>query len=152
MLLKLCISQVHGGLVTLRSYSELIQRSTFEERYQYLALRGVVGDTTFGSDRYINQAFYRSVQWRRIRNYVIDRDNGCDLGIDGYEIHARLAIHHMNPMTANHIRHRDESILDPEFLITVTHTTHNAIHYGDEKQLPRQFIQRAPGDTLLWRR
>ncbi len=134
----------------MKSYSELIRLHTFEDRYRYLALRGVVGDSTFGFDRYMNQQFYTSTQWRQIRHYVIARDEGCDLGISGYEIFNRLVIHHMNPMTSENIAHGDEDILDPEFLITTTHRTHNAIHYGDEKLLPRPLVERRRGDTKLW--
>lgn len=133
-----------------RSYTQLSRLHTFEERYRYLALRGVVGSATFGFDRYINQQFYTSRQWRQVRHYVITRDNGSDLGVDGYEIHSRLVIHHMNPMTAEDISHGDADILDPEFLITTTHQTHNAIHYGDERQLPRPLTERRRGDTKLW--
>jgi hypothetical protein len=124
--------------------------NTIEERFRYLSLRGVVGDMTFGFDRYLNQQFYRSKQWRDIRNHIIVRDNGCDLGVEDYEIHDRIYIHHMNPMTVNDIVDDDPSILDPEFLIAVTHRTHNAIHYGDESLLPRQLVERRPGDTKLW--
>jgi hypothetical protein len=123
---------------------------TFEDRYRYLALKGVVGDSTFGFDRYINQQFYTSTQWRQLRHHVIARDNGSDLGVEGYEIFNRIVIHHMNPMTADDIAHGDEDILDPEFLITTTPRTHNAIHYGDEKLLPRPLVARSPGDTKLW--
>lgn len=133
-----------------RRYSELRRLETLEERYKYLALHGQVGDITFGFDRYLNQAFYRSTEWRNIRNYVIVRDNGCDLGIDGYEIHDKIYIHHMNPMNVADIVEGDPSILDPEFLIAVTHRTHNAIHYGDEGLLPRKLVERRPGDTKLW--
>lgn len=107
---------------------------------------------TFGFDRWVNQRFYRSTEWKQIRHAVIVRDNGCDLGIDGYDIHSRLVIHHMNPMVAGDIIHGDESILDPEYLITTTHNTHNAIHYGDERLLPRPLVERRPGDTQLWTR
>lgn len=134
----------------IRSYTELAKLKTFEERFHYLRLNGRVGDPTFGYDRWINQQFYTSAQWKNIRHYVINRDEGCDLGIEGYEIHARPVIHHMNPMTVEDIKHHDESILDPEFLIMTSHTTHNAIHYGDERQLPRLFVERKPGDTKLW--
>jgi hypothetical protein len=123
---------------------------TFEERYRYLALRGQVGEATFGFDRYINQQFYTSREWRQIRHYVISRDNASDLGVEGYDIHSKLVIHHMNPMSANDIIHGDDDILDPEFLITTTHRTHNAIHYGDESQLPRPLVERRRGDTKLW--
>jgi hypothetical protein len=134
----------------IRTYSELSRLDTFEERYRYLALRGNVGASTFGFDRYMNQMFYRSTQWRQIRHHVIARDNGCDLGIDGYDIHDRIYIHHMNPMTVEDISHGDDDILDPEYLITTTHRTHNAIHYGDETLLPRRLVERRPGDTRLW--
>lgn len=133
-----------------RSYSELRRISDFEDRFRYLSLRGRVGEATFGYDRYVNQQFYTSTQWRQVRHYVIARDNGCDLGIEGYDIHSKLVIHHMNPMSVADIAHGDESILDPEFLITTTHQTHNAIHYGDERQLPRPFTERKRGDTKLW--
>lgn len=134
----------------IRTYSELSFIDTFEDRYRYLALRGSVGEATFGFDRWINQEFYRSRQWKDIRHHVIARDNGCDLGIEGYEIHSGLYIHHMNPLRAEDIVNADESILDPEFLISTTHRTHNAIHYGDERQLPRPFVPRNKGDTKLW--
>lgn len=134
----------------IRSYSELRRIETFEERYRYLALRGTVGSSTFGFDRYINQQFYTSTQWRHVRHHIITRDNGSDLGVEGYEIFNRLVIHHMNPLSADDISHGDESILDPEFLITTTHRTHNAIHYGDEKLLPRPLVDRHRGDTKLW--
>lgn len=133
-----------------RSYSGLRRFDTFEDRYEYLALHGSVGRATFGFDRHINQLFYTSRQWRQVRHHVIARDLGCDLGIDGYEIHDRPLIHHMNPITADDIRHGDDSILDPEFLVMTTHNTHNAIHYGDKSLLPRRHIERRPGDTRLW--
>lgn len=134
----------------IRTYSELRRFSTLRARYNYLALRGVVGESTFGFDRYINQMFYQSAQWRQIRHEVIVRDEGCDLGIEGYEIHSRLVIHHLNPMKRIDITSGGSGILDPEFLITTTHQTHNAIHYGDEKLLPRLLAVRRPGDTKLW--
>lgn len=136
--------------MTLRCYADLRPIPTFLDRFRYLALRGSVGVATFGYDRYINQGFYTSREWKRIRNYVIDRDNGCDLGVEGHEIHAKLLIHHMNPMSVSDIVHGEDDILDPEFLITTTHQTHNAIHYGDERQLPRPFVERSRGDTKLW--
>lgn len=135
----------------IRTYFELSRFSTFEERFAYLKLGGVVGAETFGFDRYLNQEFYKSVLWRRARDYVIARDYGCDLGIEGYEIHDRVYVHHMNPMTPDDIKHSNLDIVDPEFLITVTHNTHNAIHYGDERLIRRgQLIVRRPGDTRLW--
>lgn len=133
-----------------RTYSELVRLDTFEERYHYLALKGRVGESTFGFDRHINQRFYTSRQWRQLRHEVIARDLGCDLGIEGYEIFSGLYIHHMNPMSVRDIVHGDERILDPEFLITTTHKTHNAIHYGDERLLARPLAERRPGDTTLW--
>lgn len=134
----------------IRKYSELNRLDTFLDRYKYLAMHGSVGESTFGYDRYINQQFYTSRQWRQLRHYVITRDNGCDLGIDGYEIHGGLLVHHMNPMNAKDIAHGDSNILDPEFMITTTHRTHNAIHYGDEKLLPKLHVERSRGDTRLW--
>jgi len=134
----------------IRSYRELRRLETLEERFKYLSLRGTVGHSTFGFDRWINQAFYTSREWRNLRHEIIVRDEGCDLGIPGHEIHERLAIHHMNPMTAEQIEQGDEDILNPDFLITVSHRTHNAIHYGDEGLLPRPLIERTSGDTKLW--
>ena len=130
-----------------RSYSELIQLDTFDERFRYLALRGRVGDETFGHERRLNQEFYHSVQWRRVRREVLLRDNNCDLGIDGYDIPSGLHIHHMNPVTIDDLLEGNPEVLDPEFLISTTQQTHNAIHYGDERQLPRSFTERKPGDT-----
>lgn len=134
----------------IRSYSELRQLATFKERFEYLKLGGRVGESTFGYDRYMNQQFYSSTEWRQVRVHVIARDNGCDLGLEGHEIHQGLYIHHMNPMTPDQIVHGDPDILDPRFMITVTHQTHNAIHYGDESLLPRPFVERRAGDTKLW--
>lgn len=136
--------------MTIRSYSELIQFQSIEERFRYLALRSGVGDSTFGFERYINQQFYRSREWKQIRHHVIARDLARDLAVEGYEIHGRLVIHHMNPMGVEEIVGGDSSILDPEFLITTAHQTHNAIHYGDETLLPHPVITRSPGDTKLW--
>ncbi len=135
----------------IRSYRELRRIATFEERYDYLALQGRVGNETFGFERYVNQTFYRSAEWREVRFHVIARDNGCDLGIEGHEIHDRIYIHHMNPMTLEEIQHGDSAILNPDFLITTTHRTHNAIHYGDRDTLPRPVVERRPGDPRLWR-
>lgn len=136
--------------MTTRTYSELIRFQTFEERFRYLALSGDVGHVTFGYDRWANQRFYASREWKLIRQDVIARDLGCDLGAEGYEIHGRIVIHHMNPMALEDIAEGNNSILDPEFLITTTHDTHNAIHYGDERQLPKPIVERRPGDTKLW--
>lgn len=133
-----------------RSYSELSTIETFEERYRYLALQGIVGMSTFGYDRYMNQQFYASSEWRRVRQMVILRDNACDLGIEGRELYGRIYIHHMNPMIVEDIKHSRSEILDAEFLISVSHRTHNAIHYGDENQLQKPLVERQPGDTKLW--
>lgn len=133
-----------------RSYSELRRLQTFEERYRYLALRGEVGFSTFGFDRHLNQRFYNSREWRQIRHHVIARDNACDLGDPDHEITNRVVIHHMNPIGVDDLVHGDDSIIDPEFLITTTHDTHNAIHYGDESLLAKPFKERRPGDTSLW--
>lgn len=133
-----------------RRYRELRRIPTFEERYEYLRLGGSVGHDTFGFDRYLNQNFYQSYEWKQVRNYVIARDRGCDLGIEGHEIYSELLVHHMNPMTAEDIIHGEEWILDPEYLITTTHDTHNAIHYGNASLLPKPYVGRSPGDTRLW--
>lgn len=133
-----------------RCYSELRRLETFEDRFDYLELRGVVGNQTFGSDRWLNQRFYHSREWRSVRNYVIDRDLGCDLGVPGYEIHADLLVHHMNPLVLEDLSVERDEALDPEFLITTCKRTHNALHYGDATLLPRPVIARAPGDTQLW--
>jgi len=134
----------------IRTYSELSRLDTFEDRYQYLKLNGVVGESTFGFDRWVNQEFYRSREWKNTRNDVIVRDNGCDLGVLGYEINFNLLIHHMNPISMKDIEHGEEWILDPNFLITTSRQTHNAIHYGDETLLPRSPVVRKSGDTKLW--
>lgn len=133
-----------------RSYSELSQLETFEERYEYLKLKGNVGVRTFGHDRWLNQLFYKSSEWESVRNFVIVRDDGCDLGVPGFEIHSNLLVHHMNPMSLDDVNHGASWILSPEYLITTSLQTHNAIHYGDENQLPRGPIVRELGDTTLW--
>lgn len=133
-----------------RSYTELLQFHTFEDRYEYLRLRSSVGEKTFGFDRWVNQLFYRSVEWKRIRDVVIARDLGMDLGVEGYDIFDRVIIHHMNPITLESVDDGDPDILDPEYLITTTHNTHNAIHYGDASLLPQPLVERRPGDTRLW--
>lgn len=122
----------------------------FEDRFDYLSLGGQVGLSTFGFDRWINQNFYRSREWQQVRAHVIFRDNGCDLGIPGYEIQSQLLVHHMNPVTPDDLKRGEEWVLDPEFLITTTHRTHNAIHYGDRSLLPQPVVERQPGDTRLW--
>lgn len=136
----------------IRTYSELIKLPTFEDRFRYLKLDGTVGASTFGFDRYLNQVFYRSSEWKKLRNEIILRDNACDLAIEGYEIYGRsIIIHHMNPITVEEIEHRDSTIFDPEFLVTTVLTTHNAIHYGDESLLPKKPVMRTPNDTCPWR-
>ena len=135
----------------IRTYSELITLPTFEERFAYLKLNGIVGEETFGHDRYLNQMFYRSQEWLSIRDYVIVRDNGCDLGVEGHEIYGSILIHHMNPITMDDIVNRTKYLLDPEYLISTVKLTHDAIHYGDESLLPKQFVERTPYDTCPWR-
>lgn len=137
--------------MSIRTYSELILLPTFEERFKYLQLNGRVGDDTFGFDRYINQKFYRSAEWKRIRDYIIIRDNGCDLAADGHEIHGRILIHHINPITISDIKFSTEYLMNPDYLICVTHNTHNAIHYGDEKQIITGPIVRTKNDTCPWK-
>lgn len=137
--------------MNIRTYSELILLPTFEERFKYLQLNGRVGDDTFGFDRYINQKFYRSAEWKRIRDLVIMRDNGCDLALEGYEIYGRILIHHMNPITVKDVELSTEYLMNPEYLICVTHNTHNAIHYGDEKLLMKSPVVRTKNDTCPWK-
>ena len=133
------------------SYSELITLPTFTERYRYLRKSGIVGEETFGSHRYLNQILYTSPEWRSVRNHVIIRDNGCDLGMEGYEIRDRVYIHHINPITEDDILNRTPALFDMENLICVSFNTHQAIHYGDESLLPIiSFNERTPGDTKLW--
>jgi hypothetical protein len=134
----------------VRTYRELRRLETFEERFEYLSLKGEVGQATFGFDRWINQQFYRSAQWKRVRSQVILRDNGCDLGVPGYDIRAQLVVHHMNPVTVEDVEVGRSWILDPDFLITTTHRTHNAIHYGDDSLLVKPPVERRAGDTKLW--
>ena len=137
--------------MSIRTYSELILLSTFEERFKYLQLNGRVGDDTFGFDRYINQKFYSSAEWKRIRDIVIMRDNGCDLALKGYEIYGRILIHHMNPITVKDVELSTEYLMNPEYLICVTHNTHNAIHYGDEKLITKGPVVRTKNDTCPWK-
>lgn len=136
----------------IKSYSELIMLPTFEERYRYLRLNGVVGRDTFGFDRYMNQVFYQSQRWREVRDYVIIRDNGCDLGIEGREIFGKIIVHHMNPLTIDDIERESDFLMNPEYLIATTHNTHNAIHYGDENLLVMEPVERSKNDTCPWRR
>lgn len=139
-------------LMNIRTYSDLSKLTTFEDRYNYLRLNGFVGQETFGFDRYLNQIFYKSAKWRSVRDFVIVRDNGCDLGIEGREIYGKIIIHHMNPITIQDIEQESDFLLDPEFLISTVHETHNAIHYGDENLLIRAPIERKQNDTCPWRR
>lgn len=134
----------------IRTYSSLRQLETFEERFEYLKLGGDVGRSTFGFDRYLNQRFYRSPEWKSVRRHVILRDNGCNLGIPGYEIYDVVLIHHMNPMNVDDIVHRKDEILNPEFLVTTNMRTHNEIHYGIERREPKVVLSRTPNDTRPW--
>lgn len=133
-----------------KSYAEMLDLETFLDRFEYLRLDGVVGDPTFGSKRHINQSFYRSREWKRARDLVVLRDNGCDLGVYGCEINGALVIHHINPIGLDDIVHGHEWVLDPNNLITTTKATHNAIHYGDSSLLRVPYKARTPGDTRLW--
>lgn len=136
----------------IRTYSELMSLPTFLDRYRYLKLAGKVGDSTFGFDRYLNQVFYHSAEWKKVRREVLLRDNGFDLGADGYPIFGKVLVHHMNPISAKDIEKRAEELLNPDYLISVSHDTHNAIHYGDESLiLYEEYKPRKPGDTCPWR-
>ena len=138
-------------MISTRSYAELSRLSSFEERFEYLKLSGTVGESTFGFDRYLNQQFYLSPEWRAIRDRVIARDLGCDLGVEGFEVHGRILIHHINPITVDDIVNRNPKVFDPENLILTSHNTHNAIHYGDEDLLIRAPIERSKYDTCPWK-
>ena len=137
---------------TIKSYHELLDLGTFEERLEYLKLGGGVGYATFGFDRYVNQKFYLSSEWKRVRNLVILRDNGCDLGIPGLEIHYKPLIHHINPLSVKDLVGHEDWVLNPNYLITTTHQTHNAIHYGGRSPYPPVVTERSPNDTKLWGR
>lgn len=136
----------------IKTYSELITLDTFEERFRYLRLDGTVGVDTFGFDRIFNQRFYTSTEWRRVRDEVIFRDNGCDLGVRGYEIGGKIIIHHINPIGLDDLDRHSDLLLNPEYLITTTHATHNAIHYGDERLLITAPVERSRNDTCPWKR
>lgn len=136
----------------IRTYSELITIPTFEERFEYLRLDGRVGEETFGFDRYLNQVFYKSKEWLRIRDHIITRDNGCDLGMEGHEIYGKVLVHHMNPISKEDILRRSDWLLNPEYLISTIKNTHDAIHYGDSSLLITAPIERRPNDTCPWRR
>ncbi len=135
----------------MKSYSELVQYSSFEDRFKYLQLRGGVGRETFASLRYLNQAFYTSREWRNFRDWIIVRDNGCDLGVEGHEIHGPIILHHIRPLTIEQVQSMDPDLIDPDNVITTSFTTHNAIHYGVEAPY-QDPIARQPGDTTLWNR
>ena len=137
---------------TMRTYSELSKLKTFKERFEYLKLDGLIGEETFGWDRYLNQVFYKSPEWRSTRDKIIVRDNGRDLGVEGYDIFGKIIIHHMNPMSLGDIANRNPDIFNPEYLICVSHETHNAIHYGDANQLSLGPIERTANDTCPWRK
>ena len=140
-------------MTSIRTYSELITLPTFEERFAYLKLDGIVGVDTFGFDRIFNQRFYRSKEWKRVRDSIIVRDNGCDLGIEGHDIRGqRIIIHHMNPISLNDITKATDYLMNPEYLITTIHNTHNAIHYGDSNLLTTAPIERSRFDTCPWKK
>lgn len=149
--MRLKIMPVEVILMIVRTYSELITLYTFEERYRYLRLRGGVGEETFGFDRFINQNFYKSREWKSVRDFVIVRDNGCDLAMDGYEIREKILIHHMNPISIEDIREGSDFLINPEYLISTIISTHNAIHYGDEDLLILAPVERKRNDTCPWR-
>ena len=128
----------------IKSYSELKKIRTFDGRYEYLKLQGIIGETTFGFDRYMNQLLYNSRRWKKTRDIVIIRDKGCDLGIEGLDIHDRILVHHMNPITISDIENESDIVFNPEFLITTNIDTHNAIHYGNEHSLRKTYIDRKP--------
>ena len=136
----------------IRTYTEMIKLKTFKDRFEYLKLDGIVGEETFGFDRYMNQIFYKSREWTSVRRSVIIRDNGCDLGVEGYEIHGKILIHHMNPINLSDIVHKTDELLNPDYLITTVLSTHNAIHYGDASLLPVLPIERRANDTCPWKR
>lgn len=135
----------------MRNYRELSRLKTFDERFEYLKIGGLVGESTFGFERYLNQTLYNSSKWRRLRNQIIIRDNGCDLGVEGYEIQGIIIVHHMNPIGVDDLKDFSDDIFNPEYLICVSLTTHNAIHYGDKSLIPQEPVERRPGDTCPWK-
>lgn len=151
LMLSVFTADMVTKMSTIRIYSELSQLKTFRERYEYLRLNGNVGEETFGFDRYLNQIFYKSDEWRAIRDFVIVRDNGCDLGVEGYDIHGKILIHHMNPIFPEDILKRSDYLLNPDYLITTVLSTHNAIHYGDDSLLITLPAERTRNDTCPWR-
>lgn len=136
----------------IKTYSELIAFPTYEERFRYLQLKGAVGKDTFGYDRYLNQILYNSQEWKRFRDKIIIRDNGCDLACEGYDIHGRILVHHINPIRVDDVVNRNPIVFDPENVVCVTHNTHNAIHYGDESLLILAPVERTKNDTCPWKR
>ena len=138
-------------IVKTKTYSELIRLEKYMDRYQYLMLSGRVGQETFGYERFLNQSLYKSYEWRSVRDEVIVRDHGCDLGMEGYEIYGSIIVHHMNPITMDDIQNRNEDIFNPEYLVSTSFSTHNAIHYGDEKLLIAEPIIRTKNDTCPWK-
>lgn len=136
----------------IKTYSELIAFPTYEERFRYLQLKGAVGKDTFGYDRYLNQILYNSQEWKRFRDKIIIRDNGCDLACEGYDIHGRILVHHINPIRVDDVVNRNLIVFDPENVVCVTHNTHNAIHYGDESLLILAPVERTKNDTCPWKR
>lgn len=138
-------------IMIIRTYSELSKLKTFEERYRYLRLNGKVGEETFGFDRWLNQRFYKDPEWLSIRDKVIIRDNGCDLGIKDRKITDRIIVHHMNPITKEDILRRSDFLLNPDYLICTVKNTHDAIHYGDDSLLINEFVERSRNDTCPWR-
>lgn len=135
----------------IKTYSEMISFSSWDERFNYLKLDGAVGHDTFGSERFLNQVFYSSKEWASIRNQIIIRDLGCDLGITGFDIFGKILIHHMNPITVSDIVNRSKYLLDPEYLVCVSHDTHNAIHFGTDKSVSNIFVERYPNDMCPWK-
>lgn len=134
-----------------RCYSGLIRIPTLEGRYEYLKLGGIVGARSFGSDRYLNQILYKCNEWLSVRDGILIRDNGCEFGLTDYPIKGNVIVHHINPITIEDIQNRNPKIFNPENLICVSLRTHNAVHYGDDSQLPKPPIVRRPGDTCPWR-
>ena len=139
-------------MLKIKSYTELSRLPTFEERFQYLRTGSIVGESTFGMERYLNQTFYHSKEWGTVRRQVIIRDNGCDLGVEGYDIGGPILVHHLNPITIEDIENRNPDILNPEYLISVSNATHTALHFGDGNLLPGAFIERKPNDTCPWKK
>lgn len=137
--------------MNIRTYSELITIPTFEERYNYLKLNGIVGKETFGYDRYLNQLLYRSSDWRSFRDRIIIRDNGCDLACEGFELQSRIIIHHIDPITVEDILNKHPKVFDPENVVSTSHNTHLAIHYGDKNLISIAPIDRYKNDTCPWK-